>query len=212
MKIKYISLFMAALLSVSAFTACGSDSTDNSDDSSETVIASAEGYDVVSVNLENEVYYAQIKGLSDETVQSEINDMLEDLEKSRHAPTKSYTAKPVVSYCGDDYLSIQQNAEFNKGGSSSTIINLDMKTGEEFELGDIADLNEMAEKIYTDNSVTVLSGYEGASIQTYLEESHKESAEDILRDLDSCHFYLDENKNIIITLCSSSGFMDVLVK
>lgn len=233
MNLKYTALISAAMLAVLTFADCGSDSSskntsashesssdsDHSSDNdskakekenSQTVIASADSYSVVAENLGDEVYYAQITGMSDEAVQESINKMLKECEESRHMPTSNYSAMPEVFYCDDEILSMQLAAEFKSGGSSITKFNINMKTGEDIELSDFVDFNALAEKLYNNDGITIVSGYDGASIPQFLEESHCETVEDVYKKLESVtFFYFDENKNVVLHLTSSSGTIDI---
>ncbi|MGN0612869.1 MAG: hypothetical protein ACI4JB_03135 [Porcipelethomonas sp.] len=125
-----------------------------------------------------------------------------------------YSAAPTVNYADEKILSITQKALFGteeqqkneSGGSSTTCININMETGEELEISDIADTAGIAEKIYSQEGVTVIGDYENAGIDDFIEEKHIESAQDI-KDYIGTYSSVsyDENGKLILGLSTSSG-------
>lgn len=195
------------------------DSFSTSEDSK--VLVSNGSYTVYLENLGGEVFYPQISGMSDESVQTKINDKLKLLESERYelmqAETERYTASSEVNYSDESTLSLVHTAEFyyeeaDDPAGSGTIINLNMETGEEIELTDIADTSALAEKIYNNDGVTIVDGYENAKLEDYMTSRHIESVDDVKADIERGSFLFDENKNIILSLSTSSGMIRIMVE
>lgn len=68
--------------------------------------------------------------------------------------------------------------------SSRTVINLNMETGEDIELTDIADTALLAEKIYNNDGITIVDGYDNAKLDDYLTDKYIQSAEDVKKDIE----------------------------
>lgn len=216
-------------ISSSAEEVSVSSDTDNSSDNDDSkpvseegqVLASNDSYTVYLENLGGEVFYPQISGMKDESIQAKLNDELKLLESERYElmkiQTERYVATSEVMYSDESTLSLHHTAEFyfedaNDPASSGTIINLNMETGEEIELTDIADTALLAEKIYNNDGVKIIDGYENAKLDDYLTERHIQSVEDIKQDIERGGFMLDENKNIIISLSTSAGIIRITVE
>lgn len=249
MNLKKFSFVTVVLLTALVVTGCGSndktedvssseaslasekissgiyEESDESGDSSlsenEKILASNDSYTVYLKNLGGEVFYPQVSGMSNESIQSSINDMLSSLEGERYElmklQTERYVASSEVMYSDESTLSLYHTAVFyyedpDDPASSGTVINLNMETGEELELTDIADAALLAEKIYNNDGVVIIDGYENAKLDDYLTEKHIESAEDIKQDIERGSFMLDENKNIIIPLSTSAGIIRIMVE
>ncbi len=185
------------------------------------MLAENSGYTVKLVELGENVLYPQVSGMSDEAVQKKINDYLNSIEAERFKVMQeyeqSYTATAVINYSDDSVLSLTQVALFNDGnpdkpGSSETNVNFNMKTGEELKLSDFTDISELAEKIYNNQGVKVVDGYDNAKIEDFISEHNIKSAEDIKEYLEKAMFIIDMDKNVLLNLSASKGYMDVLVE
>ena len=196
---------------------------DNSDvdvNENDSILATNGNYTVFLETIGGEVSYPQISGMENEDIQSKINDSLKKLESERYdlmnLQTERYVTSTKVNYFDNEILSLIHNAEFyfeeteDDPASSSTTVNINLKTGEELELQEVADIDKLAEKIYNNEGITILDGYENTSLEDILYEKHIEDTESVKRYLNS--FTLDENKNIILSLPSSEGSVKILVE
>lgn len=233
MKIKYLSLIISVMLSASLMTACGSDTEKNetsgtsnssvsgadgesSEADDETVLASNDKYTVTMVKMDEDIYYAQISEMDNETVQSDLNEKFKSLEESRYERTHNYTAKPVILFSDEKILCINQTAYFGEdedSGSSQTVLSINMENGEELELSDVTDIDALAEKIFNNDGITVVSDDVDASIEDFLEEHYFTSADDVKKYLETYgKFSYNENSELVIRLSSSAGIIEVIEK
>lgn len=186
------------------------------------IIASADTYSVYHAYLKNEegisIAYPQIKGLEDSALQDKINSQLYDLESGRYeASGKNYESYARVNYCDCSVLSLTQIALFNggsleTGGYSLTHVNLDMETGEKLVLEEIADLNEMSEKIFSRQGIVITDGYDGADIEDFFSLHRIESAQEVYEYFEGSSFYIDENKNIVLGFSTENGRINAYVE
>lgn len=239
---KRISLILAAVLAVIICAGCSDSKKTESSSSSmaesaesqtdaetetaavttdRNMLAENSGYTVKLVELGENVLYPQVSGMSDEAVQKKINDYLKSLEdehfKVMQEYEQSYTATAVINYSDDSVLSLTQVALFNDGnpdkpGSSETNVNFNMKTGEELKLSDFTDISELAEKIYSNQGVKVVDGYDNAKIEDFISGHDIKSAEGVKEYLEKAMFIIDMDKNVLLNLSASKGSMDVLVE
>lgn len=188
------------------------ESSDKISKSKET-LSTTDNYSVYLENIGENVFYAQISGMSNESIQNKVNERLKSLETDRYeSMNTSYNSTSVIYYSDKDVLSISQIASFNEGGSSETVFNFNMETGEKIKLIDVADIDKLAQKIYNNDGVKIESSYDGAKIEDYTVGGFISSADDVKEDLKRCSFHFDENKNIILHLATASGLIQILVE
>lgn len=133
----------------------------------------------------------------------------------------AYFAEPTVNYADNEKISIVQHAWFGydsieeaRGQDSSsvtTVINLNVKTGEKLELSDICDPSAIAEKIFNNDGIEIIDGYEGASVEDFINQFYIQSSEEV-EEYISNSFNFDENGNIFIHLSTEKGGFTVAVK
>ena len=133
----------------------------------------------------------------------------------------AYFAEPTVNYAANEKISIVQHAWFGydsieeaRGQDSSsvtTVINLNVKTGEKLELSDICDPSAIAEKIFNNDGIEIIDGYEGASVEDFINQFYIQSSEEV-EEYISNSFNFDENGNIFIHLSTEKGGFTVAVK
>ncbi len=214
------------MLSVSLTTACGSDiendktsGTQNSSVSKfddEMVLASNDKYTVTMVKMGEDIYYARIAGMDNEKVQSDLNEKFKSLEESRYTRTHNYTAKPVILFSNEKILCINQTAYFGEdeqSGSSQTVLSINMENGEELELSDVTDIDALAEKIFNNDGIMVVSDDVDASVEDFLKEHYFTSSGDVKEYLETYgKFRYNENGELVIRLSSSAGIIEVTEK
>ncbi len=214
----------------STFPSSAPDETDHPSDSvppvesvtvsAEDVLASTDSYTVRLVRHEGEVHYAQIADLADENVQSALNEMLRTMETDRYEQMKqydsSYSAMPVVHYADESVLSLTQTALFGldpaTAGKSLTPLNFDMTTGEELELRDLADTQLLAEKIWQNDGITIVEGYDGAKLEDFTSLGHISSAADVQEYIETYTFSFDADKHIVLHLGTPKGQLKVIAE
>lgn len=177
----------------------------------ENVIASNDSYTVITEKLGDGVFYPRIKGMSNESLMTELNNKLYSLEQERYEAMSDYTASPELLYSDETVLCINQVALFNGGGRSETVLSIDMLTGNELKLADVADIAELSEKLYNNDGIKVVSSdAPDASIADFIDEKRFASAEDIADYLETHgKFRYDKNKNVVIMFFCSSGVIEV---
>lgn len=202
--------------SVSDDTVKEEESASQSDKEEKATIASTDSYSVYLSYFEEGIGYPQISGMSNEALQDKVNEYLKSMEASRYdtygTSPRNYESYAEVNYCDDSVLSLTQIALFDGGtletGSYSlTGINLNMETGEELELSEIADIDVLAEKFYSNDGVVITDAYEGASIEDFISERYIESAEDMADYIAGKSFSLDENKHAVISFSTENGII-----
>lgn len=188
------------------------------DSQDELLLSETDTYTVslLPLNADETVFCAQISGLADTAVQDKINEYLRTPEQDRldalSANWQEYHAMPKVYYAGETILSLVLEAEYSRGGYTHTPLNIDLTTGEEIKLADVADTKMLAEKIFNNDGVTIVDGYEGASVQDFIEDEHMTCAEDVQEYIETFFFHFDENGNIVIVLYTSKGQIDVIAE
>lgn len=134
----------------------------------------------------------------------------------------AYFAEPTVNYADNEKISIVQHAWFGYDSieeargeylsSSTTVINLNIATGDELELSDFCNIPETAEKIFNNTDVEIIDGYEGASVEDYVNQTHIQTLEAVEEDLAKRAFTFDKDGNLLISLNSGKGGFTVAVK
>lgn len=134
----------------------------------------------------------------------------------------AYFAEPTVNYADNEKISIVQHAWFGYDSieeargedlsSSTTVINLNIATGDELELSDFCNIPETAEKIFNNTDVEIIDGYEGASVEDYVNQTYIQTLEAVEEDLAKRAFTFDKDGNLLISLNSGKGGFTVAVK
>ncbi len=181
------------------------------------ILCETDTYTVSLLHLDTHesVYCAQISGLADTAVQDTINEYLRTMEQERFNTLRAnevyYDAKPQVHYAGENILSLTQKVKY-WGKYGYTQLNFDLTTGEKIQITDIADTKMIAERIFNNEGITIVDGYEGASVLDFIEDGQKTSAESVQAYIELNRYHFNENEEIVIDLQTDTGLISVMVE